>query len=669
MDNTASPSSPSSANSLSPARSTRFLARLGPFLPLLGIGLLVMVLLSLTRLGHTLMFAQRVTVVDGWGWLFLVGMRMDSVLVAYVLTVPTLVLLLFPSAWTGAARKIVVTYGTLVLLAVVFMELATVRFLDEFDHRPDRLFWEYLNHPKEVAETVLKSAWGSLLAAAVIVPLAAWGAWHWCRLVTEHSVAWRWWVRVAVFPLIGGVLFLGIRGTLSHRPVNISTAAFSNENLLNQLALNSTYTAGYALYLLQDEADFAPVYGKMDPARVISLVRHATGLPDDAFTDSRIPLLHRVEASPRRERPLNLVIILEESLGAQFVGCLGGLPLTPEFDALSKEGLLLTKLYGTGTRTVRGIEAVVSAFPPSPARSTVKLGLSQRDFFTPAYLLGRHGYESFFFYGGESHFDNMRTYFQGNGFGNIVDQPMFKNPEFAGVWGVCDGDLVYRAVADLALMGDKPFTAVLLSTSNHVPFEFPDGRIELYEQPKQTLHNAIKYADHAIGEFFRAARKQPFFANTVFLVVADHNVRTIGGSLVPVTAFHLPGLIIGPGFTPGTYDKVCSQLDLLPTLLPRLGLDLEHPLLGHDLLRQPADAPGRAIMQFGDAHAYRVGNRLVVHLPREPARRFLIDEQDRITAVDEAWPELTQEALAHALLPGQLYLQRQHTLPAKATTP
>ena len=333
------PASPASTNPLSSPRPTGFLTRLGPLLPLLGIGLLAMVLLSLTRLGHTLMFAKRVTVVDDWGWLFLVGMRMDSVLVAYLLTVPALVLLFFPPTWAVAARRIVALYGTLILLTLVFMELATVRFLDEFDHRPDRLFWEYLNHPKEVAETVLKSAWGSLLAAAVIIPLAAWGAWRWCRLVTEHSEPWRWWVRAAIFPLIGGVLFLGIRGTLSHRPVNISTAAFSNENLLNQLALNSTYTAAYALYMLQDEADFAPVYGKMEPARVISLVRQATGLPDEAFIDSRIPLLHRVPASPRRERPLNLVILLEESLGAQFVGCLGGLPLTPEFDALSKEGL------------------------------------------------------------------------------------------------------------------------------------------------------------------------------------------------------------------------------------------------------------------------------------------------------------------------------------------
>jgi phosphoglycerol transferase MdoB-like AlkP superfamily enzyme len=643
----------------------RWWERLGPLLPLLGIGLLVFVLLSLSRLGHTLTYADRVRASDGWGWLFVVGLRMDSVLVSFLLVIPAVVLLAFPPAWATAARRVVVWYGTAVLLAVVFMELATVCFLDEFDHRPDRLFWEYLRYPKEVIETVVKSAWGSLIAAAILLPLVAWGAWRWCRLLMDHATPWRWGVRLALLPLIAGILVLGIRGTLSHRAVNISTAAFSNENLLNQLALNSTYTAVYALYAMGREADASSVYGKMPAEKVIALARRATGLPDSTFTDPAIPLLHPVPTVLKRERPLNLVILLEESMGAQFVGCLGGLPLTPEFDALSKEGLLLTRLYATGTRTVRGIEAVVSGFPPSPALSVVKLGLSQNGFFTPADLLGRHGYESFFFYGGESHFDNMRTFFQGNGFARVVDQPLFDQPEFLGVWGVCDGDLARRAANDLATLGEKPFVAVMLSTTNHVPFEFPDGYIELYDQEKQTRHNAIKYADWAIGEFFRQARKHAYFENTVFLVVGDHNVRTTGDSLVPAGAFRVAGLIVGPGFTPGTYDRICSQIDLLPTILPRLGLDLEHPLIGHDLLSLPADAPGRAIMQFADAHGYRVGNRMVVHQPHEPARRFLVDDQDRSTATDETWPELTEEALAHALLSTQLYRKRQHALPAK----
>jgi phosphoglycerol transferase MdoB-like AlkP superfamily enzyme len=648
----------------------RWWQRLGLFLPLLGIATFLFLLLSLSRLGHTLTYAERVRASADWGWLFLVGLRMDSVLISFILTLPALVLLTFPATWKNAARRFVIGYGTVVLVGVLFMEIATVRFLEEFDHRPDRLFWEYLNHPKEVLTTVIKSAWGSLIAAAIVLPLAAWGIVRWCRWLADNMTWWSLSRRLILFPIIGLVLAMGIRGTLSHRPVNISTAAFSNENLLNQLALNSTYTATYALYALRHEADSADVYGKMDADKVIAIARRATGYPETAFT-SQIPLLRPIVNNTPRSRPHNLVIIIQESMGAQFVGCLGGLPLTPEIDALSKEGLLFTKLYATGTRTVRGIEAIVSGFPPSPARSVVKLGLSQNGFFTVAQVLGRHNYESFFFYGGESHFDNMRSFFQGNDFARIVDQPQFDKPEFLGVWGVSDGDLARRAASDLAKQKeqqpDKPFVAVMLSTSNHEPFEFPDGHIDLYEQPKQTRHNAIKYSDWAVGEFFRQARQLPYFSDTIFLVVADHNIRTTGDSLIPVGAFRIPGFIIGPGFTPGTYDRICSQLDLLPTILPRLGVGsdkpLQHPLIGHDLLSLPADAPGRAIMQFADAHGYRIGNRLVVHQPREPARRFIVDENDRCIPTDEAWAELTEEALAHALLPSLLYRQRKHTVP------
>src|SRR5690606_32487635 len=150
-------------------------------------------------------------------------------------------------------------------------------------------------------------------------------------------------------------------------------------------------------------------------------------------------------------------------------------------------------------------------------------------------------------------------------------------------------------------------------------------------------------------------RQRPYFANTVFIIVADHNIRTKGEGLVPVPAFHIPGLIIGPGFEPGsTYDRPCSQLDLLPTVLPHLGLDLRHPFLGHDLQALPADYPGRAIMQFGDNHGYLVDDRLVVHTPQHGATCFRVVEGSP-QACNESWPDLEQEALAHALASSWLY--------------
>ena len=230
------------------------------------------------------------------------------------------------------------------------------------------------------------------------------------------------------------------------------------------------------------------------------------------------------------EKPYNVVIILEERLGAEFVGKLGGLPLTPNLDKLSKEGLWFDNLYATGTRSVRGIEAVTTGFLPTPARSVVKLGKSQRGFFSLASFLSERGYHNQFIYGGESTFDNMKGFFLGNGFQQIVDQKDIKEPAFTGSWGASDGDLFDKAHKLFSHQTDKPFFSLIFSSSNHSPFEFPDNAVELYEQPKNTVNNAVKYADHALGRFFEKARQSNYWNNTIFLVVADHNSRVYGNS-------------------------------------------------------------------------------------------------------------------------------------------
>lgn len=144
-------------------------------------------------------------------------------------------------------------------------------------------------------------------------------------------------------------------------------------------------------------------------------------------------------------KPRNLVIVLEEGLGARFICSLGGRPLSPSYDRLSRQGWAFERLYATGTRSVRGIEAVLTGFPPTPAESVVKLPASRQRFFTLADVLGRHGYGTGFYYGGESHFDNMREFFLANGFTRIVDRKDYRKPAFVGSWGASDEDLFGRA--------------------------------------------------------------------------------------------------------------------------------------------------------------------------------------------------------------------------------
>jgi phosphoglycerol transferase MdoB-like AlkP superfamily enzyme len=399
---------------------------------------------------------------------------------------------------------------------------------------------------------------------------------------------------------------------------------------------------------------------------VLARVRRYMGLGEGAFGDPAIPTLHR-QAATARERPLNLVIILEESLGAAHVGRLGGLALTPNLDRLAGQGLWFTRLYATGTRTSRGMEAVAAGFPPTPAPAVLKLPRAQHGFVTLGTLLRRRGYSTEFLYGGVANFDNMRAFYLNNGFDRVIEQKDFADPVFLGSWGVSDEDLMRKAHDTFVAHGDAPFFALLLSTTNHEPFEFPDGRIEPYEQPLATRYNAMKYADYALGQFFERARGAAYFRNTVFVVVADHEARVFGTERVPVRHFRIPAVIIGPGVAPGVFERPASQIDLAPTLLALLGIEAAHPMIGRDLLALAPGVEGRALMQFESQHAFRVGNRLVVHAPHQPPRTYAIDARDRLTPAAEN-PELTRDALAHALWASQTYERQLYRLPDDGRT-
>ena len=408
------------------------------------------------------------------------------------------------------------------------------------------------------------------------------------------------------------------------------------------------------------------IYGKLPIDEAILRVKKY--MTPNEFLNSEIPFYHLQKSEHKIEKPYNLVIFLQESLGAEYVGALGGLPLTPNFDKLTKEGLLFTNLYATGTRSVRGIEAVVTGFLPTPSSSVVKLGKSQENFFSLAEVLKRKGYSTSFVYGGSSNFDNMASFFNGNGFDDIVDERDFADSDynFKGTWGVCDEDLVRKGNNLYKSYGDKPFFSLMFSSSNHEPFEFPDGKIKLYDEKKNTVNNAIKYADYAIGKFFELAKNEAYYKNTVFIVIADHNTRTWGKDLIPINKFHIPALIIAPNLTGEmTYNKLCSQIDIPPTLLDLIGIDIETPMIGRDLFKLHDSIPGRAIMQFYETNAFRNGNDLVVMQPSKKPLQFKVGAKDKITPVQKVDEELSKDALAHISAASYLYNKRLYTLPAK----
>ncbi|NQU47042.1 MAG: sulfatase-like hydrolase/transferase [Planctomycetes bacterium] len=621
--------------------------------PLLMFVLMAALFLSAFRVVLIFLHWDRVQETSGLGFILLQGLSFDLVLLG-LLCLPAVALapwLLISKKTYKFGQGLLRFWLTLALIWVVFMEFATPSFIEEYDTRPNYLFVEYLSHPKEVFLTVWAAYTMEVILAVIFVPLLSIWLLRKARLKIALEIPLHPMASVGIFLLGAPLCFAMVRSTLDHRPVNPSTVAFSADAMVNTLPLSSGYTLLYALYESRLEDEGGVHYGKMDAADVYRTVKQAAGFTEDQFASEAMPTLHRHEPSRRHEKPLNYVIILQESLGAEYVGCMDGPPITPNLDAWKEKGIWFENLYATGTRSVRGIEAVITGFLPTPARSVVKLPRSQRDFFSVAQLLQKQGYETSFLYGGESHFDNMARFFTGNGFEKIVDEADFGDDVFKGSWGVCDEDLLLHAHEKFSSMGDQPFFSLIFTSSNHSPFDFPAGKFELYEKPKATVHNAVKYADWSLGEFLKLASESDYWQNTVFLIVADHNSRVRGASLVPIDGFHIPALFVGGSIEPDLVDNVASQTDLLPTALSLLGVEGNIPALGIDWTQAKwRQQPGRAIMQYHSSNAYMHGDQVIIHQRGIDAQQFQWTgtELVEVTPIDE---ELRKTALAHTLWP------------------
>ncbi len=630
------------------------------FRPFIIFSLLQLCTLLLSRLGISLWQLDRFSDIQNILTLLLNGLRIDLSTVGYLLIIPAIF-----HPWLMLSKHHEIWLKTLKILfffqfiAVVFFELATPAFINEYGFRPNRLFIEYLTYPNEVMSMLFNGHLFTLVVIISVLILLAKVCWPLFDKVVGVRVSNNAFIPSAVTCIaMLLVFFLCARGTIGHRPINPSLVYFSTDPLVNSLTLNSIYSVAHAYKQFGNEKNAGKLYGQMDNENVIHLIRQETGIEQQAFQSKTLPSFSS-RMPVFKGKPKNLVIILEESLGAQFVSSLGGLPLTPEIDKLNNEGWAFKRLYATGTRSVRGIEAVITGFTPTPARAVVKLDKSQNNFFSIASLLKNNGYTTQFVYGGESHFDNMKSFFLGNGFTDIVDFKDIIDPQFVASWGACDEDLFNQADIELTALhnNDKPFFSFIFSSSNHDPFEIPDGvvtpieytdkQLEEYDTKELMRHKAIQYADYALGKFITKAKTRAYWKNTVFLVVADHDARALGSDLVPIKNFHIPGVILNSEKNNYSDERVVSQIDLAPTLLSLMGIENNSPMLGHDL--NGANASGRAMMQYAENFAYMQGDEVTILQPQKAPSNFMYDFADKTLAPNKLNESLSDIALAHVL--------------------
>lgn len=648
-----------------PVGSFLFAAPASPFAQLIRFALVGMLVWTITRCLLIALYADRLQAVDGFRYALLAGMRVDLITLGWglapaILLLPITVLKRGQRLWRITAR----VWFTAFLSLALMLEIASPAFLDEYQARPNRLALDYLMRPQEVVPML----WGGF-RASLFAGIAALGGGLWCgwRLFDSadgdprgiRRQLWLW-------PLLVVLCVLMIRSSLQHRPANPSTFARWDDSTANQIVLNGTYTLGYALYAIRHEADVSALYGRMSDDELLTLIRAE---PSFANSPAQRPTLHRLVPVRSRQKPLNLIIVVQESMGAGFSKKLGGdADDTPQLDRWSQRGWWFENLYATGTRSARGLEAIVASFPPSPAQSVLKRQKSQGNFATIAGVLRDHGYTSEFIYGGESHFDNMGGFFLSNGFSRVIDKDDYENPTFAGSWGVSDEDLFAKAQERATALHNQgtPFFSLVFTSSNHTPFEYPDGRIVADGDPR-TARNAVRYADYAVGSFLDQAAQSDYYQDTLILVVADHDVRIYGEEIVPLPRFRIPGLLVGADVTPATITSIASQVDLAPTLLSLMGITAEVPFVGRDLNRSlpefgGSDSP-RAWMQFNDVFARFEGEVLSVLLPGGDMRCYRVAPITRsLSPMPPPDAAARRRLLADVQLPAWLYEKRAYTL-------
>ena len=622
-------------------------------------------LFFLGRLGLFSLYFERIihSNTEYW-WSFLYGLRMDTMVASLFLLIPAMLLLLLPSRLKQFANSSLRLYLLLIFLLIIYIENATFPFFAEFDVRPNALFINYLEYPKEVLGNIWASYKLEIFISAVMLIVFAFWFWKQSKhfFIDVYDITYG--KRILLFVPLFILLFIGVRSSFSHRPANISDATYTHSHLVNEITKNSLYAIGYAYYSQKTTGFDMKRYGKMPIEEAYQRMGKRLDI-DPKRCD--IPFARIIPTAFKRDQPKNLVIFIQESLGAQFVGALGDhRGITPNLDRYAKQGLWFNSLYSNGTRSIRGLAGLSAGFLPIPGKGVLKRNKSQKDFFTVAQLLKPYGYHSVFIYGGEKRFDNMASWYYGNGFNDIIDENKFSDPAFHGIWGVSDEDLVQRANQEFKDFHAKqqPFVSVMFSTSNHTPFEFPDGRIELVKGVKKhSVENAIKYADYSIGLFIDAARKEAYYKDTIFLIASDHNVRVYGDNLLPFNLFKIMGVILGEGIEAKQINRLTMQPDLLATALDLIGIDnLRYPILGHSIYQD--HKKDMSLMKFHQMYGLRVGDEIAIIQPQEEPVTMKISQGRLVEAPHNI--ELEKDALGFIIGINALYQQKMFRAVAKS---
>lgn len=569
--------------------------------------------------------------------IFLLGIINDLVSTCYFL--PIILLLSAILSKLNRIYKILLccTYFCAIIIFSL-ISLAEIVFWDEFGTKFNFIAVDYLIYTNEIIGTIKESLPYLEILSGVIIFAFIISITLRKRIIkninTSHNIIY------AIGFFIGSLLAFNF--------YNSNNFVVSSNKYAIELSKNGPYEFFSAYY--NNMLDYHSFYPVIDNNKALETVRSnysQSNLLDNKSIDRQI-------RARGNEQKYNIILITVESLSSEFMGKFGNTNnITPNLDRLADESIFFTNLYAVGTRTVRGLEAITLAAPPTPGSSIIRRPNNQ-SLFNVGSIFRQKGYYINFIFGGYSYFDNLQNYFAGNNY-NIVDRSNLKTEEisFANIWGVADEDILIKAleVADQNYENNKPFFSLIMTTSNHRPYTFPAGRIDLPSGGGRL--SAVKYTDYAIGKFLELAQKKPWFDNTIFIITADHCASSAGKTELPINKYHIPLLIYAPKILkPQKIDNLASQIDIAPTIFGLLNFSYNSKFFGQDILNEPAN---RAFISTYQLLGFMKDEHLIVLSPKESPRTYkLMGNQQQLT---NDHTNLIEEAVSFYQTAYDLYIQ------------
>ncbi|MCR4346192.1 MAG: LTA synthase family protein [Sulfuricaulis sp.] len=616
---------------------------------LLFVALLMLVALGIftaTRIVLALYTGMDSVPLSGWPRFLFFGLWFDVATLCYLLVPFLLYEAAFGNRWRPSGWQRWVRYGVFwfVTAALLFNALAELLFWIEFETRFNFIAVDYLVYTREVIGNIRESYPVSLLLLAV-AGLAALLTW-----ALRGPLARAFGVRLARGArrrlLLAAVLLPFASGLLA----NVDQMYGHGNNYVEELSGNGLFT--FMAAFRRNVLDYERWYVTM-PQDKADRILHDLGVervPLSVLLKKRHTVPEALEPTPDflLRRPRHIVLITVESLSAEYLGSYGSKQgLTPRLDDLARQGVQFDRVLATGTRTVRGLEALSLGTPPVPGQAIVRRPHNEH-LTTIGEMLEHLGFTTSFVYGGYGYFDNMNAYFAGNDYitHDRTDFPK-ESVIFENVWGVADEVLFNNALPLLDKTGSngKRFFMHIMTTSNHRPYTYPDGRIDIPSPGGR--EGGVKYTDYAIGQFIAQARRHPWFDDTLFVIIADHCASVSGKTELPVAKYHIPLILYGPKIVkPSRFSRMVSQIDVPPTLFAMLGVEGDDHYFGNPVHEQTLTGE-RAFISNYQSLGYYKHDILTVLKPKRKIESYRIDPKTFEATPAPISETLRDEAIAY----------------------